>query len=64
MGVRPTQLTIKKSASHKFRPDYYLFKMFKICINVEMCELCRPDTHALQIRNYLKGSDQANVLKT
>ncbi len=49
MGVRPTQLTIKKPAFHKFRPDYDLFQNFKICMNIEMCEMCRPDTHALQI---------------
>jgi len=22
-------------------------KIYKICMNVEMCEMCRPDTHAL-----------------
>ena len=41
MGVRPTQLTLKKPAFRKFRPDYDLFKIYKICINVEMCELNR-----------------------
>ena len=49
MGVRPTQLTIKKPAFDKFRPDSDLFLNFKICMNVEMCEMCRPDTHALII---------------
>jgi len=23
-------------------------KIYKICMNVGMCEMCRPDTHALQ----------------
>jgi len=51
MGVRPTQLTIKQPAFQKFRPDYDLFKIYKICMNVEMCEMCRPDTHALPKRS-------------
>ena len=47
MGVRPTQLTIKQPTFQKFRPDYDLFQIYKICMNVEMCEMCSPDTHAL-----------------
>jgi len=23
------------------------YKIYKICTNVEMCEMCRPDTHVL-----------------
>jgi len=47
MGVRPTQLTIKHPAFQSLGLIMICSKIYKICINVEMCEMCRPDTHAL-----------------
>ena len=35
---------IYRFAFDKFRPDSDLFLNFKICMNVEMCEMCRPET--------------------
>ena len=32
------------------------FKIYKICTNVEMCEMCRHDTHTLTSRSGLKGT--------
>jgi len=48
-GVRPTQLTIKHPVFQKFKPIMICCKIYMI---VEMCVMCRPDTHALII-----GSD-------
>jgi hypothetical protein len=36
-------LTIKQSALQKFRQSYDLFQNLREC---EVCEMCRPDTHA------------------
>ena len=47
MGVRPTQLTIKQPALQKLSLIMICSKIYKICMNVEMCEMCRPDTYAL-----------------
>ena len=50
MGVRPTQLTTKQPAFQKLSLIMICSKIYKICINVEMCEMCRPDTHGLPMR--------------
>ena len=51
MGVRSTQLTTKQTAFQKLSLIMICSKIYKIYINVEMCEMCRPDTHALYLHN-------------
>jgi len=46
MGVRPTQLTISNLHCRSLGLIMICSKIHKICMNVEMCEICRPDTHA------------------
>ena len=59
MGVRSTQLTTSQPEFQKLSLIMICSKIYKICINVEMCEMCKPDTHSLTaIWTAIRGTAQ------